>query len=117
MAVYGAETCFALAANACLGMSQGLGTGHEIIPIVREELAACRGNTLIMVVEDDRVYPRDALETWLHYNQQLRRAALCFRSAAMPRTLDWRHARMIKASELRQPEAVAVITECGSYLI
>jgi hypothetical protein len=28
-----------------------------------------------------------------------------------------RHARMIKASELRQPEAVAVITECGSYLI
>jgi len=70
-----------------------------------------------MVVEDDRVYPRDALETWLHYNQQLRRAALCFRSAAMPRTLDWRHARMIKASELRQPEAVAVITECGSYLI
>jgi len=35
----------------------------------------------------------------------------------MPRTLDWRHARMIKASELREPEAVAVITECGSYLI
>src|SRR4029077_13263088 len=63
MAVYGAETCFALAANACLGMSQGLGPATKFIPIVREELAACRGNTLIMVVEDDRVYPRDALET------------------------------------------------------
>jgi hypothetical protein len=44
-------------------------------------------------------------------------AALCFRGAAMPRTRDWRDARMIKASELRQPEAVAVITGCGSYLI
>jgi len=39
------------------------GPATKFIPIVREELAACRGNTLIMVVGDDRVYPRDALET------------------------------------------------------
>jgi Glycosyl transferase family 2 len=93
------------------------GPATKFIPVVREELAAGRGDTLMMVVDDDRVYPRDALETYLHYNQQLPRAALCFRGAAMPRTLDWRDARMIKASELRQPEAVAVITGCGSYLI
>ena len=93
------------------------GPATKFIPFVREELAAGRGDTLIMVVDDDRVYPRDALETYLHYNQQLPGAALCFRGAAMPQTLDWRDARMIKASELRQPEAVAVITGCGSYLI
>ena len=93
------------------------GPATKFIPVVREELAAGRGDTLIMVVDDDRVYPRDALETYLHYNQQLPGAALCFRGAAMPQTLDWRDARMIKASELRQPEAVAVITGCGSYLI
>jgi hypothetical protein len=93
------------------------GPATKFIPVVREELEVGRGDTLIMVVDDDRVYPRDALETYLHYNQQLPRAALCFRGAAMPRTLDWRDARMIKASELRQPEAVAVITGCGSYLI
>jgi Glycosyltransferase like family 2 len=93
------------------------GPATKFIPIVREELAAGRGDTLIMVVDDDRVYPRDALEAYLHYNEQLPDAALCFRGAAMPRHLDWRHARMIKASELRQPEAVAVITGCGSYLI
>src|SRR5438094_893500 len=93
------------------------GPATKFIPIVREELAAARGDTLIMVVDDDRVYPRDALETYLHYNKQLPDGALCFRGAAMPRTLDWRYARMIKASELRQPEAVAVITGCGSYLI
>jgi len=93
------------------------GPATKFIPAIREELAAGRVNTLIIVVDDDRVYPRDALETYLHYNQQLPGAALCFRGAAMPRTLDWRDARMIKASELRQPEAVAVITGCGSYLI
>jgi len=35
----------------------------------------------------------------------------------MPRTLDWRDARMIRARELRQPEPAAVMTGCGSYLI
>ena len=93
------------------------GPATKFVPIVREELAAGHGDTLIMVVDDDRVYPRDALETYLHYNKQLPDAALCFRGAAMPRNLDWRDARMIKASELRQPEPAAVITGCGSYLI
>ena len=93
------------------------GPATKFIPVVREELSVGRRDTLIMVLDDDRVYPRDALETYLHYNQQLPGAALCFRGAAMPRTLDWRDAKMIKASELRQPEAVAVITGCGSYLI
>jgi len=93
------------------------GPATKFIPIVREELAAGRGDTLIMVVDDDRVYPRDALETYLHYNKQLPDAALCFRGAAMPRSLDWRDARMIRASELRQPQSAAVMTGCGSYLI
>ena len=93
------------------------GPATKFIPVVQEELAAGRGASLIMVVDDDRIYPRDALETYLYYCARLPDAALCFRGAAMPPTLDWRDARMIKASELRQPEAVAVITGCGSYLI
>jgi len=93
------------------------GPATKFIPIVREELAAGRGDSLIMVVDDDRVYPRDALETYLHYNKQLPDAALCFRGAAMPRNLDWRDATMIKGSELREPRSVAVITGCGSFLI
>jgi hypothetical protein len=70
-----------------------------------------------MVVDDDRVYPRDALETYLHYHAQLPDAALCFRGAAMPSTLDWDHARMIYGNEVREPRPVAVITGCGSYLV
>src|SRR5438094_1925357 len=93
------------------------GPATKFIPVIREELATGRGDTLIMVVDDDRVYPRDALETYLHYHAQLLEAALCFRGAAMPRTLDWRDARMIRARELRQPEPAAVMTGCGSYLI
>ena len=93
------------------------GPATKFIAAIQDELAAGRQNTLIMVVDDDRVYPLDALETYLHYSEQLPEAALCFRGAGMPRNLDWRDARMIRASELRQPQPVAVITGCGSYLI
>ena len=93
------------------------GPATKFIPIVREELAAGRGDTLIMVVDDDRTYPHDALETYLYYSKRLPEAALCFRGAAMPRNMNWRDARMIRASELREPRRVAVITGCGSYLI
>src|SRR5213594_983341 len=96
---------------------QDWGPATKFIAAIQDELAAGRGNTLIMVVDDDRVYPRDALETYLYYNEQLPAAALCFRGAAIPQGLDWRHARMIRARELRQPQPVAVITGCGSYLI
>ena len=93
------------------------GPATKFIPVIREELAAGRGNTLILVVDDDRVYPRDALETYLHYSEQLPEAAFCFRGAAMPLSLDWRDAKMIYANELREPRRTAVITGCGSYLI
>ena len=73
------------------------GPATKFIPIVRDELAAGRGDTLIMVVDDDRIYPRDALETYLHYSKQLPDAALCFRgarNAARPGLAD---AKMIRA--------------------
>ena len=93
------------------------GPATKFIPVVQEELAAGRGTSLIVVVDDDRIYPRDALETYLHYSKQLPDGALCLRGAAMPQSLDWRDAKMIRASELRQPQPAAVITGCGSYLI
>src|SRR5438046_8175406 len=93
------------------------GPATKFIAAIQDELAAGRQNTLIMVVDDDRVYPRDALETYLHYSEQLPEAALCFRGAAMPSTFEWDEATMIRASELREPRPVAVITGCGSYLV
>jgi glycosyl transferase family 2 len=93
------------------------GPATKFIAAIQDELAAGRENTLIMVVDDDRLYPRDALETYLYYSEQLPNAALCFRGAAMPSTLDWDDAKMIRASELREPRPAAVITGCGSYLI
>src|SRR5438874_9246098 len=93
------------------------GPATKFIAAIQDELAAGRQNTLIMVVDDDRIYPRDALETYLHYSEQLPDAALCFRGAVMPSTLDWDDAKMIYAKELREPRSVAVITGCGSYLL
>src|SRR5438477_2999358 len=93
------------------------GPATKFIGAIQDELATGRENTLIMVVDDDRLYPRDALETYLYYSEQLPDAALCFRGAAMPSTLDWDDAKMIHAKDLREPRPVAVITGCGSYLI
>ena len=93
------------------------GPATKFIAAIQDELATGRENTLIMVVDDDRLYPRDALETYLYYSEQLPNAALCFRGAAMPSSLDWDDAKMIYAKDLREPRPVAVITGCGSYLI
>src|SRR5437660_12550719 len=93
------------------------GPATKFIGAIQDELAAERQNSLIMVVDDDRLYPRDALETYLYYSEQLPNAALCFRCTAMPSTLDWDGAKMIYAKDLREPSPVAVITGCGSYLI
>ena len=93
------------------------GPATKFIGAIQDELAAGRENTLIMVVDDDRLYPRDALETYLFYSEQLPNAALCFRGAAMPSTLDWDDAKMIYAKDLREPRPVAVITGCGSYFV
>src|SRR5205809_1145472 len=93
------------------------GPATKFIPAVQEDLAGGRGSSLIMVVDDDRVYPQDALETYLYYSNRLPDAALCFRGAAIPRSLDWRDAKMIRGSELRQPQLAAVMTGCGSYFI
>jgi hypothetical protein len=93
------------------------GPATKFIGAIQDELAAGRENTLIMVVDDDRLYPRDALETYLYYSEQLPNAALCFRGAAMPSTLDWDDAKMIYAKDLREPRPVAVITGCGSYFV
>ena len=93
------------------------GPATKFIPAIRDELAAGRAETLIMVVDDDRIYPRDAIESYLHFAAQLPDAALCFRGAAMPRSLDWHDAKMVHGNRLREPRGVAVITGCGSYLL
>ncbi|HST30514.1 MAG TPA: glycosyltransferase [Chthoniobacterales bacterium] len=93
------------------------GPATKFIPIIQEELAAGRGETLIMVVDDDRVYPRDALEIFLHYHQQTPDAALCFRGALIPRNLVWFMPKVFRASQIREVKRVAVITGTASYLI
>ena len=100
-----------------LRCTEDWGPATKFIGAIQDELAAGRENTLIMVVDDDRLYPRDALETYLYYSEQLPNAALCFRGAAMPSSLDWDDAKMIYGKDLREPRPVAVITGCGSYLV
>lgn len=100
-----------------LRCQQDWGPATKLIPVIQEELAAGRGNTLIMVVDDDRIYPRDALETYLHYHAQLPDAALCFRGALIPHSFVWFLPKMIRANQIREPKPVAVMTGTASYLV
>jgi Glycosyl transferase family 2 len=93
------------------------GPATKFIPAIQEELAAGRGDSLIMVVDDDRIYPRDALETYLHYHRLLPDAVLCFRGAPMPNDLRWRRPQLVFADRIREPRKTAVITGCGSYFV
>lgn len=93
------------------------GPATKFIPVVQEELADGRNETLIMVVDDDRIYPRNALETFLHYHAQLPNAALCFRGALIPHSFVWFCPKMIRANQIREPKPVAVITGTASYLV
>jgi hypothetical protein len=93
------------------------GPATKFIPAIQRELSAGRGDTLMMVVDDDRIYPRDALETYLFYHTQLPEAALCFRGAPMPNDLRWRRPQLVFGNRIRTPRKVAVVTGCGSYLI
>lgn len=93
------------------------GPATKFIPAIQRELAAGRNKTLVMVLDDDRIYPRDAIETYLHYQAQLPDAALCFRGGQMPPSFDWGEARLNYGNLIREPWPVAVVTGCGSYLI
>jgi hypothetical protein len=93
------------------------GPATKFIPVIQEELAAGRGDTLIMVVDDDRIYPRDAMETYLHYHSRLPEAALCFRGALMPNNFVWFLPKVFRANQIREPKRVAVITGTASYLV
>src|SRR5436305_14619586 len=84
---------------------------------MQEELAAGHGQTLIMVVNDDRIYPPDAREIFLHYHKQMSDAALCFRGALIPRGLVWFLPKIFRASQIREVKRVAVVTGTASYLI
>ena len=93
------------------------GPATKFIPVIQEELAAGRGDTLILVVDDDRTYPGDALETYLYFHRQLPNAALCFRGAAVRRHSRKSALEIFEGSKVRAPKAVAVMTGCGSYFI
>jgi hypothetical protein len=93
------------------------GPATKFIPVIQEELAAKRERTLIMVVDDDRVYPCNALELFLHYHSKMPDAALCFRGALIPRNFVWFLPKIFRASQIRETKRVAVITGTASYLI
>jgi len=93
------------------------GPATKFIPVLKEEMAAGRLDTLVVVVDDDAVSPPDTIELYLHHHRHLPDAALSFRGWPMARSFRWGEVSPVFGTDVRQPVRVAVITGCGSYLI
>ncbi|HZR78622.1 MAG TPA: glycosyltransferase [Chthoniobacterales bacterium] len=93
------------------------GPATKFIAVVQDELAAARPDTLIMVVDDDRLCPPDSIQLYLHYHEQLPDAVLTFRGGPIPQSMNWRDCKIEFGVDLQTPKQTAVITGCGSYLI
>ena len=93
------------------------GPATKFIPVIQEELASNRDRALIMIVDDDRVYPRNALELFLHYHNEMPDAALGFRGALIPRNFVWFLPKIYRASQIQETKRVAVITGTAGYFI
>jgi len=91
------------------------GPATKLIPVLRH----CAGapETLILAVDDDNVYPRTFLATFLHYAAALPDAALSLRGWPIPVSHRWKDSREVKGSRIASPLRTDIITGCGGILV
>src|SRR5262249_53954025 len=58
------------------------GPATKLLPMLRAERE--RPETLIIAVDDDNIYPREMVSTFVHFSSTLPDAALCFRGWRVP---------------------------------
>lgn len=100
-----------------LHCDQDWGPATKFIPAIQAELLSGSRDTLVVVVDDDVHYPRNAIELLLHYFESYPNAALCFRGESVTRDLKWVSKPFIAGDHLREPVRVAIVNGCSSYLI
>jgi hypothetical protein len=73
---------------------------------------------LILVVDDDVIYPPDFVRNFWEAHQRMPHAALCMRGWMVPKDLDWAHSPTVFGSEiLAGPQRTGIITATHGYLL
>ena len=71
----------------------------------------------VVFIDDDVIYPRHFIESYLYYSERLPDAALATRGWDVPRSLKWADSGTLFGMQLTSPQSVDVVTGCGSVLV
>ena len=91
------------------------GPATKLLPMLRAERE--RPETLVIAVDDDNVYPREMVSTFVRWSSTLPDAALCFRGWRVPSSGRWRDGRAVFGTRVDTPTPMDVITGCGGILV
>ena len=91
------------------------GPATKLLPTLRAEREG--PETVIIAVDDDNVYPREMVSTFVRWSSTLPDAALCFRGWRVPSSGRWRDGRAVFGTRVNEPTPMDVITGCGGILV
>ena len=118
------QTIQALDEVRLLRTEQDWGPATKLLPLLQQGLSP---DTPIIVIDDDQIYPRRLVETYLYYAHQYSNAALCLAGWQVPP--DFCHQQRIPvegartrlidrpANVLEFPQFVDIIQGASSYLV
>ena len=98
-----------------LPVDRDWGPATKVIPVLRHYESA--PDTMILAVDDDNVYPKTFLSTFLRYATAVPGAAFSLRGCSIPPSRRWRDCREFKGSEITSPALTDVIEGCGGILV
>jgi hypothetical protein len=90
------------------------GPATKLIPALQREE---QPDTLILAVDDDNIYPRDFVSTFLAWHRRHPDAALGYRGWPLPPSLDWNDTSPLYATSLCSTRAVDVVTGTWGLLV
>jgi len=91
------------------------GPATKLIPTLRDY--ADQPETALLAVDDDNIYPRTFVETFLRWGNALPEAALTLRGCAVPESRRWRDCVEYKGSSIQEPTRTDIVEGCAGILV
>jgi hypothetical protein len=89
------------------------GPASKLLPTLLAERE--RPDTMIVAVDDDNVYPREMVGTFVQFSGRLPDAALCFRGHVV--SGGWKESRAVFGTRVSAPTRMDIVTGCGGILV
>lgn len=89
------------------------GPASKLLPTLLAERE--RPEAMVIAVDDDNVYPREMVGTFVKFSQRLPDAALCFRGHVV--SGGWKESRAVFGTRVSAPTRMDIVTGCGGILV